>query len=91
MNQAIRSGESDPYVKKIPGVSPEGARKPFVVLEDESPNIIDDVSKFVPNAEVWLDSPNSFLGGEKPRDLIGTEMEREVRDLLRGIKDGITT
>ena len=91
MNQATRSGESDPYVKKVPGVSPEGARKPFVILEDESSNIVDDVSKVVPNAEVWLDSPNSSLGGERPRDLIGTEMEREVRYLLRGIKDGITT
>jgi hypothetical protein len=91
MNQAIRSGESDPYVRKVPGVSPEGARKPDVILEDESSNILDDVSKVLPDAEVWLDSPNSSLGGERPRDLIGTEMEREVRYLLRGIRDGITT
>jgi hypothetical protein len=91
MNQAIRSGESDPYVKKVPGVSPEGARKPFVILEDESSNIVDDVGKVVRDAEVWLDSPNSSLGGDRPRDLIGTEMEREVRYLLRGMRDGITT
>jgi hypothetical protein len=91
MNQAIRSGEPDPYVKKVPGVSPEVSHKPFVILEDESSNILDDVRKVVPDAEVWLDSPNSSLGGERPRDLIGTEMEREVRYLLRGIRDGITT
>jgi Protein of unknown function (DUF2384) len=91
MNQAIRSGEPDPYVKKVPGVSPEGARKPFVILDDESSNVVDDVSKLVPDADVWLDSPNGSLGGERPRDLIGTEMEREVRYLLRGIRDGITT
>jgi hypothetical protein len=91
MNQAIQAGESDPYVKKLPGVSPNGAHKPFALLEDESSNIVDDVSKVVPDAEVWLDSPNSMLGGERPRDLIGTEREREVRYLLRGIKYGITT
>jgi hypothetical protein len=91
MNQAIRSGESDPYVKKIPGDSPDGARKPFVILEDESSNIVDDVSKVVPDSEAWLDSPNSLLGGERPRDLVGTELEQEVRYLIRGIKDGITT
>jgi hypothetical protein len=45
----------------------------------------------IPNAEAWLDSPNISLGGEKPRELIGTDMEPEVRYLLRGIKDGITT
>jgi hypothetical protein len=91
LDQAIRSGEPDPYVKKLPGVSPGGARKPVATLEDESSNIMDDVSKVVPDAEIWLDSPNSSLGGQRPRDLIGTEMEREVRYLLRGIRDGITT
>jgi len=90
LNQAIRSGESDPYVKKIPGASPVGSSKPFVILEDESSNIVDDVSKVVPNANAWLDSPNNSLGGERPRDLIGTDMEPELRYLLRGIKDGIT-
>ena len=91
MNRALRAGESDPYVKKVPGVSPESARKPFVILDDESSNIVDDVGKVVADPEIWLDSPNSSLGGERPRDLIGTEMEREVRYLLRGMKDGITT
>jgi hypothetical protein len=91
VKQANRSGESDPYVKKVPGVSPEGIRKPFVILDDESTNIVEDVGKLIPDAEEWLDSPNSLLGGERPRDLIGTEMEPEVRYLLRGIRDGITT
>jgi Protein of unknown function (DUF2384) len=91
VKQANRSGESDPYVKKVPGVSLEGIRKPFVILDDESTNIVEDVSKLIPDAEEWLDSPNSLLGGERPRDLIGTDMEPEVRYLLRGIRDGITT
>jgi antitoxin Xre/MbcA/ParS-like protein len=91
INQANQSGESDPYVKKVPGVSPQSARKPFAILQDESSNIVEDVSKVVPDADVWLNSPNSSLGGERPRDLIGTESEREVRYLLRGIRDGITT
>jgi hypothetical protein len=91
MKKAMESGESDPYVKKAPGVSPENARKPFAILEDESPNIIDDVSKVFPDPDTWLDAPNSSLGGEKPRDLIRTGKEQEVRYLLRGIKDGITT
>jgi Protein of unknown function (DUF2384) len=91
VKQANRSGESDPYVKKLPGVSPEGIRKPFVILDDESTNIEEDVSKLIPDAEEWLDSPNSLLRGERPRDLIGTDMEPEVRYLLRGIRDEITT
>lgn len=91
MKQAEAAGESDPYVKKAPGVSPKAARKPFAILDDESPDILDDVRKVIPHHKTWLDAPNDSLGGEKPRDLIGTEREREVRYLLRGIEDGITT
>ncbi len=91
MAQALEAGESDPYVKKAPGVSPQTTRKPFAILEDESPNIIDDIRKVFPAPEAWLDAPNAALGGEKPGDLIGTDREWEVRYLLRGIEDGITT
>jgi hypothetical protein len=91
MAQALAAGESDPYVRKAPGVSPNASRKPFRLLEDESPNILDDIQKVIPDPEAWLDAPHALLGGAKPRDLIGTEREREVRSLLRGIKYGIPT
>src|SRR5205085_5607469 len=91
MTRALAAGELDPYVKKAPGVSLAASRRPFAILEDESPNIIDDVRKVFPDPEAWLDAPNDSLGGEKPRDLISTEREREVRYLIRGIEDGITT
>jgi hypothetical protein len=91
MAQALAAGEPDPYVKKAPGVSLGANRKPFALLEGESPDVMDEVRKVLPDPEAWLDSPNDSLGGEKPRDLIRTEREREVRYLLRGIEDGITT
>jgi hypothetical protein len=91
MAQAEAAGESDPYVKKAPGIAPRTARKAFALLEDESPDIIDDVRKVFPDAEAWLNAPNDALGGAKPRNLIGTDREPEVRYLLRGIEDGITT
>jgi hypothetical protein len=91
MTQALAAREPDPYVKKMPGTSPKASRKQFAILEDESPNIIDDVRKAFPDPDAWLESPNDSLGGEKPRDLISTEREAEVRYLLRAIEDGITT
>jgi len=91
MQQALASGETAPYVKKTPRVAPDPAAAMAAILDDESPDIRDDISKLFPAADAWLDSPNSSLGGEKPRDLLGTAREREVRDLLRGIQDGITT
>jgi Protein of unknown function (DUF2384) len=91
LKQALAAGEPDPYVKKAPGASPKAGRKPFAILEEESPNIIDDVRKVFPNPDAWLDAPNDSLGGAKPRDLISTQRESEVRYLLRAIEDGITT
>lgn len=91
MEQAEAAGESDPYVKKAPGIAPNTAFKPFQLLEDESPNVIDDVKKVFPTPDAWLNAPNDALGGDKPFDLIGTVREPEVRYLLRGIANGITT
>jgi|GEM_PF-1023337 len=89
--KAKAQGEHDPYVKKSPGVAEKPSRKPFVLLRDESPNILDDIKKVFPDSSEWLDMPNELLGGQTPRELIGTERERELRYLLRGIEDGITT
>ncbi|MBV9123503.1 MAG: DUF2384 domain-containing protein [Planctomycetes bacterium] len=91
LKQAQAAGEPDPYIKKAPGVSPAAVPKALALLEGESPNILDDIHELFPDPEAWLDAPNSWLGGDKPRDLIGTEREWEVRYLLRGIQNGITT
>jgi hypothetical protein len=91
MKQALAAGEANPFVKKAPGISPTEARQPFTLLEDESPDILEDLKPLIPELEEWLDTPNVFLGGEKPRDLIGTDREEQIRDLLRGIKHGISS
>lgn len=44
---------------------------PVVTLEDESSDILDNAIGAVPDADVWLDSSNRSLGGQRPRDLIG--------------------
>lgn len=87
MAQALVAGEHDPYVKKAPGIALEAGRKPFALLDGESPNIIDDIRKLFPDPQAWLDAPNDSLGGAKPRDLISTDREREVRYLLRGLEE----
>ena len=89
MKEAAAAGERDPYVKKVPGLSPKA--KPFARLDDESDDILEDIRKVICNPDAWLDAPNDSLGGEKPRELISTGRGQEVRYLLRGIEDGITT
>jgi hypothetical protein len=39
----------------------------------------------------WLDSPNPYLGGFAPRDLIGSERDVLVLELLEGMCHGVPT
>jgi uncharacterized protein (DUF2384 family) len=52
------------------------------------PSIEDLVRELVDKPDRWLDTPNDQLGGEKPRDLVGTPKEPVLRNLLEGIKYG---
>jgi len=61
------------------------------LLADEQTNIRDEVANLVDNPTQWLDFPNSQLGGVKPKELIGTNREQLLRDLLRAIKFGMPT
>ncbi len=49
------------------------------------------ISEVVDKPDQWLDAPNDQLGGNKPRDLIGTDREGVLRELARAIKIGMPT
>jgi len=91
LRQAAAADDPEPEIAKAPGIQPAVAARPFTLLEGESDNVIEDVKKIIPDSDEWLDTPNTSLWLEKPRDLIGTERERQLRYLLRGIRNGITT
>jgi hypothetical protein len=51
------------------------------LLKDESPNLRDDIKQTV--GEDWLYAKNIWLENRTPQQLIGTDQEFRVRDLLR--------
>jgi hypothetical protein len=59
------------------------------LLPWEDPDIRKDVAKMHNFPTNWLSTPNSRLGGEKPEDLIGTDREQWVRDILRSYYYGL--
>jgi hypothetical protein len=61
------------------------------LLPDEPPSIEQDVARVVAEPREWLDTPNDRLGGLKPKELIGTNREPLLHDLLRAIKQGMPT
>ena len=65
------------------------------VTDNPDPNVNSDLAalivEIIDKPEEWLNTPNDQLGGEKPRDLIGTEREEAIRELARAIKIGMPT
>jgi uncharacterized protein (DUF2384 family) len=59
------------------------------LFPDEDADIRKEVATLIDDPSKWLDMPNTQLAGTKPKDLIGTEREQMLRDLLRSIKYGI--
>jgi hypothetical protein len=59
------------------------------ILPGEEEDILEEIESVVPDSKRWVNSPNELFGGRKPRDLIGTEEEEELRNVLRAIKNGI--
>jgi uncharacterized protein (DUF2384 family) len=54
----------------------------------QAASIQDEVALVIANADSWLDAPNEHLAGRKPRDLIGTPDEGQLKDLVESIKHG---
>jgi Protein of unknown function (DUF2384) len=89
MKQVADPADPGLVVEVAPGLHPLAATRRFELLDDESPNVLDDVKKYWGDAaEQWLDSSNAWFDGRKPRDLIGTEDEEGIRYLIRAIKTG---
>ncbi len=57
----------------------------------EDPDISHEIRAVVPSPDAWIHQPNDQLGGDRPRDLIGTPREYLLRGLVRAIKDGVPT
>jgi Protein of unknown function (DUF2384) len=56
---------------------------------DETADINELISTIVPDAERWIDTPNAHFGGMKPKELIGTDKEKHLRNLVRAVKTGM--
>jgi len=58
------------------------------LLPGEHKDILIDVLDLIPDPDAWLDTPNARFAGDKPRELIGTDREWNLRNMLRAIKYG---
>ena len=56
---------------------------------DETVDLRTLILSVVPDAEHWMDTPNPHFDFAKPKDLIGTEREKHLRNLVRAVKNGM--
>jgi hypothetical protein len=61
------------------------------LLPGEEPDIRKEVASVIADAASWLEQPNDQLGGQRPKHLIDTVAEQQLRDLVRAIKHGMPT
>ncbi len=45
--------------------------------------------ELVEQPDAWLSTPSTHFGGRKPRDLVGTDEERKLIDLLQAVDQGL--
>jgi hypothetical protein len=63
----------------------------FEQHEDEDQDIYEKLGTVLAEPEIWLETPNEFFGGRKPRKLIGTEDEGLLHDFIQRIVHGMVS
>ncbi len=61
----------------------------YDLFSDEEVDLKKEIGKIVKDPDRWMKTPHDLLGGQKPLDLIGTDKEQQLRDLIRSIKHGM--
>ena len=70
-------------------MQPKRVHKTIPTIPGEKDDIRTEAQDLIENADEWLRSPNSELGGKKPEELIGTDREIVVRNMLRAYRLGM--
>ena len=65
------------------------AKRKYKPDPDLTRDIRELIMEVVPDAERWMDTPNRHFGLMKPADLIGTDKEIHLRNLVRAVKLGM--
>jgi hypothetical protein len=69
----------------------QGGKWEFSILDMRklrTHHVVDTIRSLIVDPEEWLDMPNPWMGGDSPRELLGTDREQLVIDVIEGIKYG---
>lgn len=55
---------------------------------DDRAALMDDIRGLIPHSDLWLNTGNTLFMGRTPIDLIGTEDEQRLREVVGAIKYG---
>jgi hypothetical protein len=68
---------------------PRAAKKPPVEIDpDEKLTTRELILKIIPDGAEWLKTPNSKFGGQKPEELLGTDVDHVLRNMAFNVKYG---
>lgn len=94
INLAYSRGEKEPRRpgKELPQMLEETQEdKPVLMVDDRapSPELGKLLRAVVDHPETWLSTPSVQFGGRRPCDLIGTDEEFKIFDLLYAVEQGL--
>ena len=81
--------ETEPWTREIMSMVQRARIRSF---GDDEDLVLAEVAEVVLYPDAWLDTPNDRLGGQAPRDLLSSDVGREVLlALVQAIKHGMMT
>jgi hypothetical protein len=78
--------EASPMFKDEPMLGSKTALADYPAL---SPELVELLTAVVDNPEIWMSTPSIQFGGRRPSELVGTEEEFKIFDVLRAVEQGL--
>jgi hypothetical protein len=62
---------------------------PVAELQARSPKLDELLAAVIDNPDIWLSTPSVQFGGRRPGELVGTEEEFKIFDILHAVDQGL--
>lgn len=88
LREWINSQVVDVDLRALRGLGTFTAEDVRVLLHHK---LLHDIQVLFEDPDAWLDTPNPYVGGVAPRNLLGTDQQEIVRDAIESIEHGMVS
>jgi hypothetical protein len=89
--KSVPAGAAKPASKAASPSQRRSAKAVKKQLPSPRKDLLAELEMIMENPGLWLDSPNSLIGGRTPSEVIGTEDEKLLREWIGSVKHGMVS